>query len=284
MIRTKLAGALGAIVVLRGGIAHAADGVLDLPSPVFTSLDTVLLGWLPVTARLLVWAVVAAVVSMALYRLTSNQARLATIKAEMAALRTQMAGFDGPFGEMWGLIGRNLGLALRQIWVTTVPAVIASVPVIFLLVWVSNSFDLALPEPGDQVAVAAHADAGDALPPLHWRGREGDSTRAGGQGRWIVAWPTAAAPLELIDSSGRRILALPTPAPAGVVHQRRWWNSLIGNPAGYLPPGEVDAVTIALPQQTYVPSGPAWLRGWMPLFFGVVIAVSLLLKLAWRLH
>lgn len=270
----------GLLVVLWGGAARAASGVLDLPSPLLGGVDGLLSGWLPPVARLVLWAVVAAVASMALYRVTSNQPRLAAIKAEMAALRSRIAGFDGPFAEMWGLTRRNLVLALRQIWVTLVPAILGSVPVIFLLVWVSNSFDLALPKPGDPVAVQAHARDGATLPPLRW---VPGGARTLGDGRWTVAWPDAGAALELRDPD-QLLLALPLAAPVGVVHQRRWWNSLLGNPAGYLPPGAVDAVAIALPARTYLPFGPAWLRGWMPLFFAVVLAVSVLLKLTWRLH
>ena len=73
--------------------------------------------------------------------------------------------------------------------------------------------------------------------------------------------------------------------PVSVVHQRRWWNALIGNPAGYLPsPGDVDVVELDLPQPEFLPLGPEWLRGWMPLFFAIVLAFSLLLKFVWRLH
>lgn len=280
-LRAALAAAAGVLVVLWGGNVRAADGVLDLPSPLFGGIDGLLSGWLPPTARLLLWAVVAAVASMALYRLTSNQPRLAAIKAEMAALRTRIAAFDGPFAEMWGLTRRNLVLALRQLWVTLVPAILASVPVLFLLVWVSNSFDLALPQPGDPVEVEALAGAGDTLPPLRWV--PADGVRAHGDGRWTVTWPDAGAPLELRNAD-QRLLTLPLAAPVGVVHQHQWWNRLLGNPAGYLPPGEVAAVDIALPARSYLPFGPTWLRGWMPLFFAVVLAVSLLLKLAWRLH
>lgn len=268
------------LVVLWAGAARAASGVLDLPSPLLGGIDGLLSGWLPPTARLVLWAVVAAVASMALYRVTSNQPRLAAIKAEIVVLRGRIAGFDGPFAEMWGLMRRNLILALRQIWVTLMPALLGSVPVVFLLVWVSNSFDLALPKPGDPVAVQAFARDGAPLPPLRW---VPGGARTLGDGRWTVAWPDAGAPLELRDAD-QRLLTLPLAAPAGVVHQRRWWNSLLGNPAGYLPPGAVDAVDIALPARSYLPFGPAWLRGWMPLFFAVVLAVSLLLKLAWRLH
>jgi hypothetical protein len=276
------AAAIGVVVCLHAGLAHAADGVFDLASPAFSWVDGLMSGWLPDTIRLLFWAVVAAVASMALYRVTSNQAWLAAIKAEMAVLRAQMAEFDGPFGEMWGLIGRNLGLSLRQLWVTLVPAVLASVPVIFLLVWVSNNFDLAMPSAGAPVEVKAFAGDGHELPPLHWRGEA--QAQAQGEDAWVVTWPDAKAPARLLDSDDKLLLSLPTVTPVGAVHQRRWWNVLLGNPAGYLPPGEVDVVSIGLPSREYLPFGPDWLRGWMPLFFGVVIVVSLLLKFLWRLH
>lgn len=256
-------------------------GVFDVASPLFSWLDGLMSGWLPETVRLVLWAVVAAIASMALYRLTSNQAKLAAIKAEMAALRQEIAAFDGPFSEMWGLVGRNLRLALRQLWVTFVPAIIASLPVIFLLVWVSNSFDATVPRPGEPTGVEAFAEEGARLPDLHWRG---EGVRAEGEGKWTVAWPDAGTHLELLDADDEALLTLPPPAPVGVVHQRRWWNALLGNPAGYLPPGPVDAVEIDLPTREYLPFGPDWLRGWIPLFFAVVIAVSLLLKILWRLH
>lgn len=255
-------------------------GVFDLASPLFSWLDGLVAGWLPATARLVLWAVVGAVVSMAIYLLTSNQAKLAAIKAEMATLRAKMAAFDGPSSEMWGLVGRNLRLALRQLWVTFVPAVIASLPVLFLLVWVSNSFGATMPRPGEPVEVEAFAHPGETLPDLRWQGE----ARAEGEGRWTVNWPDAGGSAALLDAGGQVLLTLPPRAPVGVVHQRRWWNVLLGNPAGYLPPGPVDAVEIGLPQQEYLPFGPDWLRGWIPLFFAVMIAVSLLLKVLWRLH
>jgi hypothetical protein len=145
---------------------------------------------------------------------------------------------------------------------------------------VSNSFDATMPAPGAPVEVEAFAQDGAALPPLHWQG----DARAAGEGKWTVTWPAAGAHLELMDADDEVLVTLPPPAPVGVVHQRRWWNVLLGNPAGYLPPGEVDAVEIDLPRREYLPFGPDWLRGWIPLFFAVVIAVSLLLKVLWRLH
>ena len=53
-------------------LVEPSMGVFDVASPVFSWLDGLMFGWLPDVLRLLFWGVVAAVASMALYRLTSN--------------------------------------------------------------------------------------------------------------------------------------------------------------------------------------------------------------------
>lgn len=178
---------------------------------------------------------------------------------------------------------RNIHLAGRQIWLTLFPALIASLPVLFILVWASTAFDAHWPAPGDQIQVAASARDGSELPPLRWQGSA--AIAPAGDGAWNVVWPEDAASSTLLDSDGTVLLTLPTPEPVSVVHQRRWWNVLIGNPAGYLPsPGDVDVVDLALPRSEYLPFGPDWLRGGIAFFFGVVLIGSLFLKFLWRLQ
>ena len=168
---------------------------------------------LPDLGRLFVWGLVAAVASMGLYRLTSNQSRLAANKEESAALQKKLADFDGPFSELRPLLGRNLALAGHRLWLSLVPALIASVPVIFIIAWVANAFDAQTPAPGEAIEVEAIASDGRQLPPLRWQGD--GQVREEREGAWKVAWPTAAAPLQLLDSDGTVLLSLPTAAPAG---------------------------------------------------------------------
>jgi hypothetical protein len=258
-------------------------GLFDLTTPLLERIDGVMAPWLPDIARLSVWGLIAAVVSMGLYRLTSNQARLAANRAQVVAVQKRLSDFDGPFAEAWPLLRRNLALAAHRVWLTLGPAVLASVPVIFILAFLANAFDTHFAAVGEGVPVRATAVAGRVLPPLRWEGA--DAVRAEGEGTWTIAWPAAAAPLRLIESEGGAVLTLPTAAPVGAVHQRRWWNLLLGNPAGYLPAdGAVDVVELDLPRAEFLPFGPSWLRGWLAWFFAVVLVASLALKWLWRLH
>lgn len=286
-VRTEAGLNLIAAAIAADGTADDAAapsrGLFDLASPVLARIDSLMSGWLPELGRLTFWGLLAAFVSMWLYRLTSNQARLAANKEEIVALQRRLKEFDGPFAEAWPLLRRNLALAGHRLWLTLGPALLASLPVIFILAWVSNTFDARFPPAGEPVRIEATAVDGSPLPPLRWQS-DGE-VRAERDGLWTIPWPTAARPLNLVDGDGTELLTLPPAAPVGAVHQRRWWNALVGNPAGYLPaPGPVDVVELDLPHAEFLPFGPPWLRGWMVWFFGVVLAASLLLKFLWRLH
>jgi hypothetical protein len=261
-----------------------STGLLDVASPALSWVDNTLLGWLPVWARVVLWAAFASFLSMGIYRLTSRQEKLAEVKAQVAETRARLQGFEGEFAELWPILRRNLALAGRQLGMTFVPAMIASLPVLFILAWMSNAFDARPPAAGEPVPVTLTAAEGRTLPPVVWRGEDGQAPETA-PAAGFVAWPADGRTLQLEDSDGSRLLTLPTAAPVRTVAQWEWWNRLIGNPGGYLPmPGDVAAVHLGLPQPTVLPFGPGWLRGWLPTTLLVLVAFSLLLKFAWRLH
>ncbi len=264
---------------------HSAPtmGWLDLASPVLSRVDSALSAIVPSALRIVLWGLLASFGSMLVYKWTSNQERLAGLKAQALEIRNTMNSFEGEMDELWPLLRRNLSVAWRRLGLGLLPALIASIPVLLILVWMSNAFDASFPSAGQKIAVVAVPDDTHQIPPMHWRGGEVEDGKQAGS--WTVSWPDAAAPIELVDSDGTVVLTLPTEAPASTVHQKRWWNKLIGNPAGYLPsPGDLDAVALALPSEEFLPVGPSWLRSWIALFFAVVIITSLGLKFYWRLH
>jgi hypothetical protein len=240
-------------------------GFLDIPAPLFTAIDGALKS-LPPLARLLIWAVVTAILSMYLYWLCSAQEKVGQAKERAIAARQKMAGYDGhEFGEMWPLAKESLASSGKHFLVVLGPAVLSSVPALMLIIWVSGQFSYTLPDAGTAVSVSA-------IPENELSVSE-------------VSWPAADAPAELLDSNGLSLLLLPLEAAVPVVHKRLWWNSVIGNPNGYLSDdASVTEVHFELAPISYLSFGPGWVRGWELTYFLVLVICSLGIKVAFRIH
>ncbi|MGF1476478.1 MAG: hypothetical protein ACFB6S_13025 [Geminicoccaceae bacterium] len=254
-------------------------GLLDAPAPVLSWLDSGLSAFLPEILRLVLWGFLGAVLSMTLYSLVSPQRRLTALKASIADARRDLAGYDGEFEGLWPRIGRLLGLSFRQLGLVLLPALIASLPVLALLVWTSNQFGYHLPSSGTLVSVSVEGP-GERV---SWQGEGPQGLTTADQVNEI-SWPGQDEALVLVDPSGEPALWLPLEEPAPVVHKRFWWNGLIGNPAGYLPDeAPVDAVHFDLPRQQFLPLGPSWLRGGEAVLLISLLVVSLIIKVAFRI-
>lgn len=244
-------------------------GLFDLPAPLFTWLDGVLGGLVPAPLRLALWALIAAALSMGLYVLLSPQRRIARAKADAVAARTALDAFDGSFAEAWPLIRNVLGSALRQLALVTWPAILSSLPVLALLAWVSTAYGHAFPPAGADV-------------PIHTVPEDLEAR--------LETVPTAASAspyhqIVVVDRTGRIVERVPWPAPVPTIHKREWWNLLLGNPAGYLPEaGPLERIDLDIPPKEYLPVGPAWLKAWYALFFGVLLIASLAIKVSARIE
>lgn len=239
-------------------------GVLDLPGPLFAWLDSHLGSVLPPVAMLVLWGLLGAVVSMELYRLLSPQGRIADLKRRLREAQRQLSGFDGEFDEAMPLIGRTLGLALRRIAVVLPATLAASLPVLALIIWVDSTYGRSFPAPGEPAPLSTEA-------PYH------------GQ---LKAEPQAdRARAEVLDEHGTVVAEVEMKAPVPVVHKKRWWNVIIGNPAGYIDrSAPVEHITVALPRQEFLTAGPAWLRGWEMIFFAALVMSSFAVKAARRIQ
>jgi hypothetical protein len=240
-------------------------GLLDLPAPVFGWLDQEIGAWLAPSLRLALWGLVAAVGSMWLYRVLSPQSRIAAVKAEAIRARRALDAYDGDFVGAWPLMRRMFRLSFSQLGLVTWPAVVASLPALCLILWLSTAYGYGFPEPGEAVVARTFPEAGSAelVRPFE-----------GGPGHIRVA-----------DGAGQLIDEFELPAPVGTLHKRVWWNALIGNPAGYLPADwPIERIEVDLPRKEYLAFGPDWARSWETLFFGVLLAASLAIKLAFRIE
>jgi hypothetical protein len=243
-------------------------GLFDLPAPALTWLDAELATALPAAWRLMLWSVVAAVLTMALYWRLSPQKRIGEVKRQLAASKVALDRFNGDFQDALPLMRTMLSQALQQVGLVVGPALVAMVPVLCLITWLSTTYGYSFPETGAAVHVQTFPETFSAtLSPA-------PATEEVPHPRLLVA-----------DQSGRVVHEQALGAPVPTLHTRQWWNMLIGNPAGYLPDSiGIERIDIALPRHAYVPFGPAWLRSWEAVFFVGLFITALAIKLGFRIH
>jgi hypothetical protein len=244
-------------------------GVLDLPAPLFAGLDQLMGTVLPPTGKLILWALLAAVVSMGLYWLLSPQGKLNDVKLRALKARQDLNAFDGEFQEAWPLMRSMLGLSMKQLGMTTMPAILASIPALALIVWLGTAYGYSLPSGVGQIEVET-TPASDVSAAIE--------TGAN-------ASPYNPPRLVVTDPGGEVLTDISLSAPIPTIHKKQWWNTLIGNPLGYLPAdGDLDAIAFDLPENDYLGFGPSWLRPWYMLFFAVLVIGSLAIKFVGRIE
>lgn len=228
-------------------------GLFDLPAPFFDFVDRSLLGALPPLLRLVLWAVAGAAVSLALYRGLSPQRRITAAKAAALDARRRLNAHDGDLESALPLMRQSMKAALRHVGLVFPAAIAASLPVLALLVWLDGAYGYQLPRGSQEPAVSVQP--------------------ATYSGEW-----QATGDIAVRDAGGSEVAHLTLTQPVTRIEKRRWWNVLIGNPAGYLPEqGPVEQVTIALPERQYLPVGPDWLRSWAAVALTALAIASLLI-------
>jgi uncharacterized membrane protein (DUF106 family) len=249
-------------------------GVFDIPAPLFTALDS-LLGGMPAYPRLLIWAALTGAVSMALYWLCSAQEKVGAAKQRAITARKQMAGYEGTeFDEMWPLARESLAASLSHFAIVLGPALLSSLPALAIIVWVSNTFGYNLPEAGDTLVITTEPEKELGAP-----------LTGAADGTFEVYYPADDATVTVSTVDGETITTLPMQAPVPVIHKKLWWNSLIGNANGYLSgDAPVEAIYFVLEEQSFLSFGPGWLQSWWFSYFVLLIVVSLIIKVVFRIH
>ncbi|MEZ5456614.1 MAG: hypothetical protein R3F04_10980 [Lysobacteraceae bacterium] len=258
--------------------------LLDWPAPLWSAIDVGLQALhFPGGIRVAVYGALSGWLCMAFYRRFSKQSELSALGAQTAALRRELSGYDGPFDGLMVRVRQLLRLSGRHLRLSFVPALLAGLPLLWVMPWLSNQFGAQWPQPGTRVELRPEAMT-VAAGGLSWSG--GEVSWDAESSVWLVDWPRAGAEPISLRQGERTLLQLPMPAPSSVVHIREpLLNRLIGNPAGYLPDdAPLSAVHINLPEQTLLPFGPGWLRGWLATYLAAVFAVSLWLKWRWKLQ
>jgi len=251
---------------------HMTLGLFDLAAPLLSSLDQALAAVVPAAARLALWGLVAAAFSMALYAALSPQHRLRRIREEAVAARRALDHHDGSFAEARPLMTAMFATSMKQLALVLAPAVLASLPVLFMLVWLHGAFGYTLPQQTQRVDLRTEPEGYAAV--LH---QDNSSTYSG-----ITV--EEAPSLVVRDGGGHIVEQRPLHAPVTSLHKRQWWNVLIANPLGYIADASpLEAVEIDLPRLEVLHFVPWWLRTWEFVFFTTLVAASLVIKLFFRL-
>lgn len=247
-------------------------GLFDLAGPVLSWLDQALAAIVPAAGRLVLWGLVAAILSMALYAALSPQQRLRRIRDEAVAARRALDRFEGSFAEARPLMATMFATSMKQLGIVLAPAVLASLPLLFMLAWLHGAFGYVLPEPPGAVDLRTLPAGYEATV------QRNDAADNSSERR-------ADAPVLVVrDGRGRVVEERPLEAPVTTLHKEQWWNLLIANPLGYLAEDSpLEWVEIDLPRREVLPFGPWWLRTWEFVFFTTLVAASLTIKLLFRL-
>lgn len=249
-------------------------GLFDLPAPLFLFLDTCV-DFLPAGLRVALWAFAGGILSMALYALLSPQAKIAQVKSALADTRTLMLEADDSFEELLGFARRSLLLSFRHLALVFGPALLSAFPLLCAMAWASNHFGYGFPSPGDVASLRVEPQ--DVEVELLVSGNASGSAAVSDELRF--EWPAPPQTLALRDAAGQVVLHIPPASAIPIVHKRQWWNSLIGNPAGYLPQdSQVELVTLSMLPRDYLPFGPQWLRGWLSIFLIASVLGALVTK------
>jgi hypothetical protein len=253
-------------------------GFFDLAAPLFDAIDRTLAQTLPDLARVLLYAALAAWLSMVLYKWVSPQRRLRAVQRMTRRVQRSMLADDIEFDELMRRARRSLVLGSRQIWMTLWPTFLTALPLLFLLSWMSNRFDARLPSAGAPFKLCVlPASAGSLLQ------SSARLSPADDAGCHTLTWPQMLSS-EVLSDGQHDLLTLPIEHAIGVIHKRQWWNRLFGNPIGYLPDtSAIDEIQITLPHAELTNFGPQWLRGWLASFLLVMVILSLWLRWHWKL-
>lgn len=254
-------------------------GLFDLPATLFYSLNNVLTTALTPLLCLILWGIFAGSVTTLLYRGLSSQEKILQLKIEQKVQQKLIADFEGNFSSLLRQIFHTLALSVRQLGLSLGPALLATIPSLFIIIWVSEAFGYEQPAPGEQIRIETEATMA-VRAQLSWSRPDMAQELANG---WILRWPEPDLGITLRQDE-LSLFTLPLTHNIPIIHKRFWWNWLVANPAGYLPDeAVVETVEIGLPPKQFLVVGPNWIRGWMFSFFVSFLLASVGFKFALRI-
>jgi hypothetical protein len=251
-------------------------GLFDLLNPLFTGIDTYCLSWLPAWARVALYGLGSGAATMLLYARFSNQDALTEGKQASKEALSRLRELD-PEAELAIVLAtmRNAVAApLKQAKTAAIPALWASLPLVFVLVWLDNTYSYHVPPAGS--LIQARTEPFVAL-------QEGNGIQRSADQTYSITWPDSGQ-IELQSLSGNLIVSIPASTHVPLIHKRAWWNILIGNPAGYLDENApINSIELTMPARELFNLGPRWLRSWVIIYFTALMATAVAIKVRFKI-
>lgn len=98
-----------------------------------SQIDSVFAAFLSPALRALLWGVLTAIISMAIYAKIAPQEKIRTLKAEQKANKSVLKAYEGEFDGMSALLKKDIGYSLKLVAVSLLPFVVSLAPVVLLM-------------------------------------------------------------------------------------------------------------------------------------------------------
>lgn len=252
--------------------------VIEYTFPFYEWINGWLLAWMPGVIRIVVWGAISGCAAMLLFLVSSDQAGIVELKGRTRELQRRMLGANINHSEVMKLARSNLVISFRLLGKVGLPSLLASLPVLLAILWLSAFDTYALPPDGETVRV----DVIPGKPDLTFLPKAAFVDEAGTV-QYVVG--AVIGPVQVLN--GDRMLYSGDPAnpPVGTVRKEEWWNVLLGSVAGYIQEdASVDELHWNFPRKSFISGAPEWLSTWEFPFFLSLLVVALGMKIGLRIH
>jgi hypothetical protein len=247
-------------------------GLFDALTPALLSFDNLLEPYSNAFIRLSFWALISALVSSFVFKKLSNPKKISQLKTTLKTMQNQLNQHDGEFSELKELAIGTIKLSIKRMVMTFVPALLASLPMLFILTFLSNHYELQQPQLNDSI----HLN-------IEWEQHNGqqlaqiqNNTVINSDASETVNWPALNNPIDLTNTANNTSIMTFPFTISTIIHKKQWWNSLIGNPAGYLmDDSDINSIGFDFKQQQIIKFGPPWARSWLFIYFFMTFAFSI---------
>jgi hypothetical protein len=251
-------------------------GLFDILNPLFTGIETYCLSWIPAWARVALYGLGSGIATMLLYAKFSNQDALTQGKqaSKKALSRLRELDPEAEFDVVLATMRKAIAEPLKQAKTAAIPALWASLPLVFVLVWLGNSYSYQAPSAGSTI---------QALTEPFVRLQEGNGVHRSEGQTYSLTWPESGQ-IELKELTGDLIISIPSSTHVPLIHKRKWWNMFVGNPAGYIrESAPITSVEFTIPPKELIDFGPHWLRSWLVFYFAVLMAAAVAIKVKFNI-